>query len=117
MKLILKRVEPAAEGAVFIDGGLARPSRRRLVARPLALHTEDGQLLPGQTSLNMHSVQSGPTTLTVTFTVDGDKVRIQGDKDLPSAAVMGIDCQAKGYSVGEPDYFYSPPRGDHLKGA
>lgn len=89
MKLILKQVEPAVEDMTFIDGALRRP--HTFVAGPLALYTEDGQLLPGQTRVNMHSEGTGPVTLTVTFTVDGDEVSIRGwgYGDLSSTPVAG----------------------------
>ncbi|SDT52547.1 hypothetical protein SAMN05216222_4884 [Pseudomonas prosekii] len=62
MKLILKRVER--------EGGMPGP---------FALHTEDGQILPCQVSTVMDSKGARPPTLVVTFTVDGDQVKVQGD--------------------------------------
>ncbi|MGS0546541.1 hypothetical protein ACU8WE_28905 [Pseudomonas parakoreensis] len=62
MNLILKRVE--REGA--------EPC-------PFALYTEEGEMLPCQVSTALDSKGARPPTLTVTFTVDGDRIKVQGD--------------------------------------
>ncbi|UQS92508.1 hypothetical protein M5C90_15760 [Pseudomonas chlororaphis subsp. piscium] len=62
MKLVLKRVEREGD-----------------MPCPFALHAEDGQILPCQVSTNMDSEGARPPTLTVTFTVDGDQIKVQGD--------------------------------------
>lgn len=63
MKLILKRVERDGE-----------------ILGPFALHAEDGQMLPCQVSTSMESTGGGrPVKLTVTFTVDGDQIKVEGD--------------------------------------
>jgi hypothetical protein len=80
MKLILKRMERARvisagsiqDGVVFNDG--------HELPAPFALHTEDGQMLPCQVSTSMNSDGGAPVKLTVTFIVDGDKVKVQGDE-------------------------------------
>lgn len=80
MKLILKRMVPMIDvrglddaDPVYLPDRLAEPG-------PFALHTEDGQMLPCQVSTSMNSEGRGPVRLTVTFTVDGDKIKIIGDK-------------------------------------
>lgn len=76
MKLILKRMERAERtyvaGEEFFQGGARLPE-------PFALHTEDGQMLPCQVSTSMNSDGGAPVKLTVTFIVDGDKVKVEGD--------------------------------------
>ena len=47
-------------------------------ARPFALHTEDGEVLPRQISASMTSEPGGPVTVTVVFLVDGDRVSVEG---------------------------------------
>ncbi|WP_434706674.1 hypothetical protein J3Q07_16455 [Pseudomonas sp. D4-18] len=63
MKLILKRVAR--------NGG---------APGPFALHSEDGQPLPCQTSTSMESRSSDqPVKLIVIFNVDGDQITVEGD--------------------------------------
>jgi hypothetical protein len=78
MKLILKRIEKTVEVSALSDS----EPRHVAVGLPgtFALHTEDGEMLPCQVSTRMDSSGRGhPVTLTVTFTVDGDKLKVQGD--------------------------------------
>ena len=79
MKLILKRIERMTEvtslgsGEVsYIPGGSELPGL-------FALHAEDGQMLPCQVSTSMDSKYGEPVRLTVTFVVDGKKIRVEGD--------------------------------------
>ncbi|MGO2711586.1 hypothetical protein [Pseudomonas helleri] len=76
----MKRIVPMIDArgldddkAVYFPDTEAEPG-------PFALHTEDGQILPGQVSTSMNSEPGVPVKLTVTFTVDGDKITVQGDK-------------------------------------
>lgn len=84
MKLILKRIERMVEvtslgsgEARYIPGGSKIPG-------PFALHTEDGQILPLQASTSMESDHTNVVRLIVTFVVDGDKIRIEGDVCEPA---------------------------------
>ena len=77
MKLILKRIEETAT-----IQSLSEVEPRRLAIGkpgPFALHTEDGQILPCQVSTNMASSHNG-CELTVVFTLDGDKIKVEGDE-------------------------------------
>ena len=84
MKLILKRIERMVEvtslgsgEARYIPGGSDIPG-------PFALHTEDGKILPCQISTVMGSEHGEPVRLTVTFLVDGNKIRVEGDVCEPA---------------------------------
>lgn len=79
MKLVLMRIEQTVEATSLSD------TEPRLYPTgqpgPFALHTEDGALLPCQVSTSLDSSGGGhPVRLTVTFTVDGDRIRVQGDQ-------------------------------------
>lgn len=50
----------------------------------MAVDTEAGELLPCQVSTAMESKSSDIVRLTVTFFVDGEKVRVEGDKCEPA---------------------------------
>ena len=59
---------------------LKRVARDGEIPGPFALHAEDGQMLPCQVSTIMESSGGGrPVKLTVTFTVDGDQIKVEGD--------------------------------------
>ena len=78
MKLILKQVTPQLEVT-----GLSDSSRRYTPGKPakhalFALHTDAGDILPGQVSTTMVSEAGGNVQLTVVFTVDGERVRVEG---------------------------------------
>lgn len=78
MKLILKQVVPQLEIT-----GLADAARRYTPGKPakhalFALHTETGEVLPGQASTTMVSEPGNLVRITVVFTVDGDTVRVEG---------------------------------------
>jgi hypothetical protein len=66
MKLILKRV------------GLHHVEKADQNTNPFALHTEDGECLPGQKEAVIHNDHSGPT-VTVTFYLNERDVKVQGD--------------------------------------
>jgi hypothetical protein len=77
MKLILKRIEKPVDVNALSD----LEPRHIPCAGPFGLHTEDGELLPCQVSTSMDSRAGGhPVTLTVTFTVDGNQIKVQGDE-------------------------------------
>ncbi|MDD0974964.1 hypothetical protein [Pseudomonas fontis] len=79
MKLILKRVAPEIEVTCLSDSSsrfvLGKPGG----CSPFALHAESGEVLPCQVSTTMISEPGEPVRLTVVFTVDGDKLVVQGD--------------------------------------
>lgn len=82
MKLILKRL-PRDDTAVFgLDGAerASRPGRIDDNRRPLALFTEDGELLPCQTLVITESMPDKCPTVTVTFYLDGRGVKLVGDE-------------------------------------
>lgn len=66
MKLILKRVDlhPVESGGQN--------------SNPFALHTEDGECLPGQKEAVIHNNRYG-STVTVTFYLNERDVKVQGD--------------------------------------
>jgi hypothetical protein len=79
MKLILKRVVPMIDARslddtdpVYIPDHCAEPG-------PFALHTEDGQILPCQLITEVRSEPGRVPTLTVTFQLDGDRIKFQGE--------------------------------------
>lgn len=67
MKLILKRC-----GEAPVNGSLD--------GRPWGLHTEDGEILPGQQTTSLESNQSDFPVITVRFFADGQTVIVEGDK-------------------------------------
>lgn len=79
MKLVLKRIEGTIESTSLSD---CEPQHHKTgLSGPFALHTEDGALLPCQVSTNLDSSGGGhPVRLTVTFTVDGDRIRVKDDQ-------------------------------------
>lgn len=80
MKLVLKRIEGTIEATSLSD---SEPRHYKTgLPGPFALHTEDGALLPCQVSTSLESSggRGHPVSLTVTFTVDGDQIRVQGDQ-------------------------------------
>lgn len=79
MKLILKRVEPSIETKSLEDIARRREIGRSISALPLALHTEDGQVLPCQSSATIVSLPCSAVELTVKFIIDGKKLRLEGD--------------------------------------
>jgi hypothetical protein len=80
VKLILKRVEPKVDARGMDDDAPVHVvSYGTRMPAPYALHTEDGQMLPCQVSTVVTSEPNSPVRLTVTFTVDGDKIKVQGD--------------------------------------
>jgi hypothetical protein len=81
MKLILKRAGLNIRAdQVFGDGGAITEVRKGIDDRPMALHTEDGEMLPRQVSAVLHNEAGAPPRLVVTFTVDGSDVIVQGDQ-------------------------------------
>lgn len=66
MKLILKRV----------DRFSVKPGDNN--ANPFALHTEDGECLPGQKEAVVRNTPEG-STVTVTFSLNERDVKVQGD--------------------------------------
>lgn len=84
MKLILKRIKRARViGAGSIQDDVVFNDGHELPG-PFALHTEDGQILPLQASTSMESDHTNVVRLIVTFVVDGDKIRIEGDVCEPA---------------------------------
>ncbi|PNG87567.1 hypothetical protein [Pseudomonas putida] len=79
MKLILKRLSREIE-VTSLDSECCRyvPGGRDHQA-PFALHSEDGAVLPNQLSTTLHSEPGQPVRLTVVFTVDGNKLTVEGD--------------------------------------
>lgn len=84
MKLILKRVPVKIEPHIL--GGIDLAEFMGCVDKqgPFALYTEAGELLPCQVSTAMESKSGDIVRLTVTFFVDGEKVRVEGDKCEPA---------------------------------
>ena len=80
MKLVLKRVEPCIETTSLEDIGSRRSVGGSINARPLALHTEDGQVLPCQSSTTIVSLPCSAVELTVKFIIDGKNLRLEGDQ-------------------------------------
>jgi hypothetical protein len=80
MKLILKRV-PRDNTVVIGAAGdwSGTPKERGDERRPLALFTEDGELLPRQTSVSTESLPGQYPTVTVTFFLDGKDIKVVGD--------------------------------------
>lgn len=79
MKLVLRRIERTVEATSVSDTGQRHYPTGQ--PGPFALHTDDGTLLPCQVSTSLDSSGCGhPVRLTVTFTVDGDRIRVQGDQ-------------------------------------
>jgi len=80
MNLILKRLNREVEVTRLDD------ERRRYVPggrdqqSPFALHTENGTVLPNQLSTTLHSEPGQPARLTVVFTVDGDRLKVEGNE-------------------------------------
>lgn len=48
--------------------------------RPWALHTEDGECLPGQQTTVLESSANDFPVITVRFFADGVTIRVEGDK-------------------------------------
>lgn len=82
MKLILKRVgdDPRLMTPMLSSRRTRKSDEQSPDTRPFALHTEDGQFLPCQTSTSMTSNGDGLVTVTVVFEVDGVRVLVEGDK-------------------------------------
>ncbi len=80
MKLILKRV-PHEIKAINI-GSKDHLTRRSSKSKdcPFALFTEDGVMLPLQQSVVTESVAGKCPTVTVTFCLDGEDVKVVGDE-------------------------------------
>lgn len=79
MKLILKRTTQTVAIQSLAD---VRPRTIPSGDRndgPFALHAENGEILPCQISTSMDSKGGEPVTLTVTFTVDGRDLVVEGD--------------------------------------
>lgn len=79
MKLILKRLAPEVDVTCLGDSSSRFVLGKPDASSPFALHTESGDLLPCQVSTTMRSEPGEPVRLTVVFTVDGDKLMVQGD--------------------------------------
>jgi hypothetical protein len=79
MKLILKRVAPQIDVTCLGDDSSRFVAGKPGVSSPFALHTDSGDLLPCQVSTTMLSEAGEPVRLTVVFTVDGDRLAVEGD--------------------------------------
>ena len=80
MKLVLKRIPRMVEIQTLEDQYPQLVPSESENNGPFALHTEDGQILPCQVSTTMKSSgRFDPVQLTVTFTVDGTNIRVEGD--------------------------------------
>jgi hypothetical protein len=80
MKLVLKRLPRMMVVRALEDGHPKFVEAGSENTGPFALHTEDGQILPCQVSTTMNSSgRFDPVQLTVTFTVDGTNIRVEGD--------------------------------------
>lgn len=79
MKLILKRIERRASPPPSrIERNLPDMKEH---GGPFALHTEAGEILPGQVRTTMTSARGGePVELTVVFRVDGKQIAVVGDE-------------------------------------
>lgn len=81
MKLVLKRIgkeQQELHPVVGLFESALGKSEKAIDARPFALHTEDGEVLPCQVSTTMSSEPGGPVTVTVVFVVDGHRVSVEG---------------------------------------
>jgi hypothetical protein len=76
MKLLLKRV-PEPEFQIACDGMMGRPHQKPV--RPFALFTDAGEILPQQKSATINSVPGQCPTVTVTFFLNGEDVKMVGD--------------------------------------
>lgn len=79
MKLILKRVAPEIDVTCLGDSSSRFALGKPDGSSPFALHTESGEVLPCQVSTTMLSEAGEPVRLTVVFTVDGDRLAVEGD--------------------------------------
>jgi hypothetical protein len=79
MKLILKRVPVPVEVQCVGEARVRRYPSSDTKERPFALYTEDGVILPKQRSVTTESVYGECPTVTVTFSLDGEYVKVQGD--------------------------------------
>jgi len=79
MKLILKRVPHFIEPIHVGGSSHLKPRPEKCRNRPFALFTEEGLILPGQQSVVTESLPGKCPTVTVTFFLDGDDVKVQGD--------------------------------------
>lgn len=78
MKLMLKRICPEIEVTAFGDSKRRYTPGSPCKSAPFALHMEDGTVLPNQVSTTLHSEPGQPAQVTVVFTVDGDRLVVQG---------------------------------------
>lgn len=79
MKLILKRVAPQIDVTRLGDPSPRFVAGRAVGHSSFALHADSGELLPCQVSTTMLSEAGEPVRLTVVFTVDGDRLSVEGD--------------------------------------
>lgn len=79
MKLILKRVPHFIEPIHIGDSSHLKRGPEKCKERPFALYTAAGEILPRQQSVVTESLPGKCPTVTVTFFLDGDDVKVQGD--------------------------------------
>ncbi len=79
MKLILKRIPAPVKVQVIGDAEMCRSISAQCKERPFALYTAAGEILPRQQSVVTESLPGKCPTVTVTFFLDGDDVKVQGD--------------------------------------
>lgn len=78
MKLTFKRICPEIEVTALGDAERHYTPGPPGKSAPFALHMEDGTVLPNQVSTTLHSEPGQPAQITVVFTVDGDRLVVQG---------------------------------------
>ena len=78
MKLVLKQIASQIDVTTMKDPEPRYVPGETDKQSPFALYTESGEMLPCQLSTALVSDGGGIAQLTVVFTVDGDKVRVQG---------------------------------------
>lgn len=79
MKLILKRMPTPVRVHVIGDAEMCRAISAQYKERPFAIYTEDGVILPRQQSVVTESLPGKCPTVTVTFYLDGEDVKLHGD--------------------------------------
>ncbi|OIN44524.1 hypothetical protein [Pseudomonas costantinii] len=79
MKLIIKRVPHAIAAITLGATGHLTQRPKESKERPFALFTEDGVILPMQQSVVTESLAGKCPTVTVTFYLNGEDIKVQGD--------------------------------------
>lgn len=77
--MVLKRVPRLVHVHAIGDAEMIRSLADQENSRPFALYTEHGDLLPGQQRVCIESLPGSCPTVTVTFYLDGDSLKILGD--------------------------------------